>query len=55
MLFKEVIVAYSENPTKPINTLSGQNAELLIVKENGTCKYHRASKVQSKYIFSYSL
>jgi hypothetical protein len=31
MLFKEIIAVYSENHTKPINTLCRQNAELYIV------------------------
>jgi hypothetical protein len=29
MLYKEIIAAYTENHTKPINTLWGQNAESL--------------------------
>jgi hypothetical protein len=32
----EIIAIYSENYTRPINTLCGQNAELLNVKMNGT-------------------
>jgi hypothetical protein len=36
MLFKELIAVYSENHTKLINTLCGQNAELLTVKAGGT-------------------
>jgi hypothetical protein len=32
MLFKEIIAVYSENYTKLINTISGQNEELLNVK-----------------------
>jgi hypothetical protein len=32
MLFKEIISVYTENHTKPINTSSGQNEELLTVK-----------------------
>jgi hypothetical protein len=35
MLFKEIIAVYHENHTKPINTLCGQNAELLNVKSGG--------------------
>jgi hypothetical protein len=31
LLFREIIAAYSENHTKHINTLCGQNAELLNV------------------------
>jgi hypothetical protein len=30
MVFKEIIAVNSENYTKPINTLCGQNAELLL-------------------------
>jgi hypothetical protein len=44
MLFKEIIAVYSENHMKPINTLCGKNAELLIVKEGGTYSYHYALK-----------
>jgi hypothetical protein len=36
VLFKEIIAVYSENHTKHINTLCGQNAELLSVKADGT-------------------
>jgi hypothetical protein len=36
ILFKEIIAVYSENHMKPINTLCGQNAELLIVKAGST-------------------
>jgi hypothetical protein len=39
-LFKEIIAVYSENHTKHINRLCGQNVEILIVKEVGTCSYH---------------
>jgi hypothetical protein len=39
MLFKEIIPAYCENHTKPINTLGKQN-ELLIVKAGGTYSDH---------------
>jgi uracil DNA glycosylase len=35
-LFEEVIAVYSENHTKPINILCGQNAKLLIIKASGT-------------------
>jgi hypothetical protein len=35
MLFREIIGGYSENRTKPINTLRGENAELLVVKASG--------------------
>jgi thioredoxin-related protein len=33
---------------KPINTFCGQNEELLIVKENGTCSYGKALKSEIK-------
>jgi hypothetical protein len=32
----KIIAAYSENHTKPINTLCGQNADLLNVTASGT-------------------
>jgi hypothetical protein len=32
----EAIAVYSENHEKPINSLCGQNAELLIVKKGGS-------------------
>jgi hypothetical protein len=40
MLFREIIAVYSENHMKPINTLCGQNAEILIIKAGGTYSYH---------------
>jgi hypothetical protein len=33
MLFRKIIAVFSENRTKPTNTLRGQNAELLMLKE----------------------
>jgi hypothetical protein len=33
MLFKEIIAVYSENNTKTMHALCGQNVELLTVKE----------------------
>jgi hypothetical protein len=36
MLFKEIITVYSEDHTKPTDTLCGQNAEFLIVREGST-------------------
>jgi hypothetical protein len=35
MLLGKIIPVYSENHIKPINTLCGQNAELLTVKATG--------------------
>jgi hypothetical protein len=43
-LFKEILAVYSENHTKHINTLCGQNAELLIVEAGGTYSYHWVEK-----------
>jgi hypothetical protein len=40
MLFWKIITTCSENHTKPINTLSGQNEDILIVKIGGTNRYH---------------
>jgi hypothetical protein len=36
MMFKEIIAVYSENRTKLIYTLCGQNEKLLNIKEGGT-------------------
>jgi hypothetical protein len=44
ILFREIIGVLSENHTKPINTLCGQNAELLIIKAGGTYNYRWAIK-----------
>jgi hypothetical protein len=44
MLFKKIIAVYAENHTKPINTLYGQNAELLNDKTGGTYSYHSVFK-----------
>jgi hypothetical protein len=41
-LFKEMITVCFENHTKPMNTLCGQNAELLIVKAGGRLSNHTA-------------
>jgi hypothetical protein len=35
MLRREIITAYSENHTIPLNTLHGQTTELLIVRTGG--------------------
>jgi hypothetical protein len=40
MLFREIIAVYCENHMKHINTLCGQNAELLYVEACGTFSYH---------------
>jgi hypothetical protein len=40
MLLEEIIAVYSENHTKPINTLYGQNEDFVNIKSCGTYKYH---------------
>jgi hypothetical protein len=40
MLFKKIVTVYSENHTKPMTTLCGQNAELVFVEVGGTYSYH---------------
>jgi hypothetical protein len=40
MLFMDITALYSENYAKPINTLCGQNTEMLDVKVGGTFSYH---------------
>ena len=44
MLYREIIAVYSEIHTKHINTLCGQNVELLLVKLGGTYSNHWALK-----------
>jgi hypothetical protein len=38
------MAVYSENLTKPVSILYGQNRELLSVKADGTYSYHRVLK-----------
>jgi hypothetical protein len=40
---------HSKNNTKPINTLHGQNADLLKAKARGTYNYHSALNVRDIY------
>jgi hypothetical protein len=51
MFFNKIIAVYSEDHTKPINTLSGQNAELLMVKGGDTYSYHWILKGYTNYNF----
>jgi hypothetical protein len=44
MLFKKIIVIYSENHVKPINTFCRQNVEVLTVKAGGTYSYQSTLK-----------
>ena len=44
MLYREIITVCSEIHTKHINTLCGQNVELLNVKPDGTYSDHWALK-----------
>jgi hypothetical protein len=44
MLFSEIIVLYAENHMKPINTLCGENVELVNVKAGGKYSNHLALK-----------
>jgi hypothetical protein len=44
MLYREIIAVCSEIHTKHINTLCGQNVELLNVKTRGAQINHRAPK-----------
>jgi hypothetical protein len=54
MLWKKIIVVYSENHTKHINSLCGQNAELLGVKEGGKYSYHWALKNWATQMYTYN-
>jgi hypothetical protein len=40
MLYREIIAVYSEIDTKHINTLCGQNVELVNVKSGGIYSNH---------------
>jgi len=42
MLYTEIIAVCSQIPTEHINTLRGQNVELLNATRGGTCSNHRA-------------
>jgi hypothetical protein len=42
MMLKEVMTVQSENHTKHINTLCGQNTALLSIKEGATYSYYLA-------------
>ena len=44
MLYREIIAVCSQIPTKHINTLCRQNAELLNVRPGGTYSDHLAIK-----------
>jgi hypothetical protein len=44
MLYREIIAVCSEIRTKQINTVCGQNVELLNVKTDGTYNDHWALK-----------
>jgi hypothetical protein len=50
MLFKGIIAVYCENHMKCINTLCGQNTDLLIVTVGGTWSHHCALKVDALYM-----
>ena len=56
MLYREIIAVCSEIQTKHINTLCGQNVELLSVKPGGTYSNHYTREMimsgfVSEYIF----
>jgi len=44
MLYREIIAVCSEIHIKHINTVCGQNVELLNVKPGGVCSDHWATK-----------
>jgi hypothetical protein len=54
-LFKEIIAVYTENHMKHINTLCGQNSELLNVKVGGTHSYHRVKSRKERQFLEYKL
>jgi len=50
MLYREIIAVCSQIYTKHINTLCGQNAELLNVKPGGTYSDHWAFKCKGNFV-----
>jgi hypothetical protein len=50
MLYREIIAVCSEIHTKHINTLCGQDVELLNVKPGGTYSNHWASEGSERYV-----
>ena len=55
MLYREIIAVCSEIHTKHINTLCGQNVELLNVKHGGTYSNHWALEVLSASPLGYAV
>jgi hypothetical protein len=55
MVFKEIIVVYSENHMKLINTLCGQKAELLIVKKEKQSRYTPRRPLGEEEVFIHNL
>jgi hypothetical protein len=51
MLLGEIIPVFSENDSKSINALCGQNAGLLKVKADGSYNYHCAIKRAKNLLF----
>jgi hypothetical protein len=49
MLFREIILVYSENNTKPLNTLCGEMQIYWLLKQV-VYSYHWALKSQQRYI-----
>jgi hypothetical protein len=49
MLYREIMAVCSEIHTKHINTLCGQNVELLNVEHGGTYSNHWGLKVTKEY------
>jgi len=49
MLYKEIIIICSEIHTKHINTLCGQNVELLNINHGGAYSNHWALKGEMKF------
>ena len=49
MLYREIIAVCSENYTKHVNALCGQNVELLNVKHGGIGSNYWALRVKASY------
>jgi len=51
MLYREIIAVCSQIHTEPINTLCGQNVEMLNVKPGGTYSHHLALILKIRFNF----
>jgi hypothetical protein len=53
MLYSEIIAVFSQIHTKHINTLRGQNVELVDVKPGGTYSNHKTLNASDYYLLEF--